>query len=63
MNGSGRIYNQAYRCRDKEMFGDLTRVYRSIYADSLSLPYYMFPTSSLRRFVDTLFQAIFYLSI
>ncbi len=42
MNGSARIYNQAYRCRDKEMCGDPTRVYRSIYADGLSLPYYTY---------------------
>lgn len=42
MNGSAKVYNQAYRCRDKEMCGDPTRVFRSIYADGLSLPYYTY---------------------
>lgn len=42
MQGCAKVYNQAYHCRDQEMCGDPERVYRSIYADGLSLPYYTY---------------------
>lgn len=42
IKGSAKVYNQAYRCRDKETCGDPERIYRSIYADGLSLPYYTY---------------------
>jgi len=42
MKGSAKVYNQAYRCGDKEMCAEPRQVYRSIYADGLSLPYYTY---------------------
>lgn len=42
LEGTARVYNQAYRCRDRELCGQPKRVYRSAYADGLSLPYYSY---------------------
>ena len=42
MAGSGRVYNQAYRCSQGEGCYGRGRVYRSAYADGLSLPYYSY---------------------
>lgn len=42
LEGTARIYNQAYRCRDQDLCGQPERVYRSAYADGLSLPYYTY---------------------
>lgn len=39
---TAKIFNQAYRCRDRETCGQPKRVYRSAYADGLSLPYYTY---------------------
>ena len=36
------VYNQAYRCRDRDICRHPKRVYRSGYADGLSLPYYSY---------------------
>lgn len=42
LQGRGRVYNQAYRCSEKERCPQGARVYRSAYADGLSLPYYTY---------------------
>lgn len=42
LEGTAKVYNQAYRCRDHELCGQPERVYRSAYADGLSLPYYTY---------------------
>lgn len=42
LHGCGRVYNQAYRCSQKERCPQGERVYRSAYADGLSLPYYTY---------------------
>lgn len=39
---TAKVYNQAYRCRDRELCAQPDRVYRSAYADGLSLPYYTY---------------------
>ena len=36
------VYNQAYRCRDRDICCHPKRVYRSGYADGLALPYYSY---------------------
>jgi len=38
--GTAEVYNQAYRCQERELCYHPNRVYRSAYADGLSLPYY-----------------------
>jgi len=42
LQGTVRVFNQAYRCRDQELCGQPSRVYRSAYADGLSLSYYTY---------------------
>lgn len=42
LEGTARVYNQAYRCREWELCGQPERVYRSAYADGLSIPYYTY---------------------
>ena len=42
LQGTTKVFNQAYRCRDRAMCGQADRVYRSAYADGLSLPYYTY---------------------
>ena len=42
LNGTAEVYNQAYRCRDRELCSQPERVYRSAYGDGLSLPYYTY---------------------
>jgi hypothetical protein len=42
LSGTAHIYNQAYRCGEHEACGQPQRVYRSAYADGLSLPYYTY---------------------
>lgn len=42
MSGTARVYNQAYRCEVGEGCSQPERVYRSAYADGLSLPYYTY---------------------
>jgi hypothetical protein len=42
LTGTAEVYNQAYRCRDRELCSQPERVYRSAYADGLSLPYYTY---------------------
>jgi len=39
---TAEVYNQAYRCRDRDLCVHPERVYRSVYADGLSLPYYTY---------------------
>jgi len=39
---TARVYNQAYRCRDRDICNHAKRVYRSGYADGLSLPYHSY---------------------
>lgn len=36
------MFNQAYRCRDRERCTQPNRVYRSAYADGMSIPYYTY---------------------
>jgi hypothetical protein len=40
--GTAAVYNQAYRCPAGELCPHPQRVYRSAYADGLSLPYYTY---------------------
>ncbi len=40
--GTAEVYNQGYRCRDRESCLHPERVYRSVYADGLSLSYYTY---------------------
>ena len=42
LTGTAEVYNQAYRCRDRALCSQAERVYRSAYADGLSLPYYSY---------------------
>jgi hypothetical protein len=42
LKGTAEVYNQGYRCQDRESCGHPKRVYRSVYADGLSLPYYTY---------------------
>lgn len=42
LTGTAEVYNQAYRCRDRVLCSQPERVYRSAYADGLSLPYYTY---------------------
>lgn len=42
LDNTAKIFNQAYRCRDHASCGQPDRVYRSAYADGLSLPYYTY---------------------
>jgi hypothetical protein len=42
LTGSGRVYNQAYRCSRGPDCDGQGQVYRSAYADGLSLPYYSY---------------------
>lgn len=42
LKGTAEVYNQGYRCRDRESCAHPERVYRSVYADGLSLPYYTY---------------------
>lgn len=42
LQGTVRVFNQAYRCRDRELCAQPDRVYRSAYADGISLPYYTY---------------------
>lgn len=42
LDSTARIFNQAYRCRERATCGHPERVYRSAYADGLSLPYYTY---------------------
>lgn len=42
LEGTAEVYNQAYRCQEGELCPHPQRVYRSAYADGLSLPYYTY---------------------
>jgi hypothetical protein len=42
LEGTAEVYNQAYRCPAGELCAHPQRVYRSAYADGLSLPYYTY---------------------
>ena len=42
LQGTVSVFNQAYRCRDRELCSQPNRVYRSAYADGLSIPYYTY---------------------
>ncbi len=42
LQGTARVFNQAYRCRDRELCAQPNRVYRSAYADGMSMPYYTY---------------------
>ncbi len=42
LSGTRQVYNQGYRCSERERCGQPERVYRSAYADGLSLPYYSY---------------------
>jgi len=42
LSGTGHVYNQGYRCGERERCSQPHRVYRSAYADGLSLPYYTY---------------------
>jgi hypothetical protein len=42
LQGTARVYNQAYRCRDRDLCSQPELVYRSAYADGLSLAYYSY---------------------
>ena len=42
LQGTAKVFNQAYRCRDRELCAQPNRVYRSAYADGVSLPYYTY---------------------
>ena len=42
LKASAKVYNQAYRCRDRELCGQPEQVYRSAYADGLSISYYTY---------------------
>ena len=42
LEGTARIFNQGYRCQDRALCGQPERVYRSAYADGISLPYYTY---------------------
>ena len=42
LDGTVRVFNQAYRCCDRENCSQPNRVYRSGYADGLSLSYYTY---------------------
>lgn len=42
LSGTSHVYNQGYRCSEREGCSQAGRVYRSGYADGLSLPYYSY---------------------
>jgi hypothetical protein len=42
LNGTAKVFNQAYRCRDQDLCAKPEQVYRSAYADGLSIPYYTY---------------------
>lgn len=42
LSGTRQVYNQGYRCSERAGCGQPGRVYRSAYADGLSLPYYSY---------------------
>lgn len=42
LNGTAQVYNQAYVCGERATCSQPHRVYRSAYADGLSLPYYSY---------------------
>jgi len=42
LEGTAEVYNQAYRCGAWDLCAHPERVYRSVYADGLSLPYYTY---------------------
>ncbi len=42
LDKTARVFNQAYRCQNRASCGQPERVYRSAYADGLSLPYYTY---------------------
>lgn len=42
MEETAIVFNQAYRCQARDLCGQPQRVYRSGYADGLSLPYYSY---------------------
>jgi len=39
LSGTSHVYNQGYRCSERDDCGQPNQVYRSAYADGLSLPY------------------------
>ena len=42
LQGTAKIFNQAYRCRDRELCGHPNRVYRSAFADGMSVRCYTY---------------------
>jgi hypothetical protein len=42
LSGTGHVYNQGYRCSERASCSQPNQVYRSAYADGLSLPYYSY---------------------
>lgn len=49
LSGTSHVYNQGYRCSERESCSQPNQVYRSAYADGLSLPYYSYGLDVIAR--------------